>query len=230
MNSNRKRTIIAGALYFIGTIAGLLSIAPAIDASDYLLKASANANQVLFGALSQFIMTIAYVGFALTLYPILRKHMESLALGFLSFRIIAAVLNIIGFIILLLLLSLSQEFVKAGTPDSSYFQTLGDLLRSGRDFVNHVAMILATSVGGLMFYFLLYQTKLIPRWLSLWGLISTIFTILASFLIMFHIIDIITSIYLVLNLPLILLEITLAIWFIAKGIDSNVMNSITEKG
>jgi len=230
MNSNRKRTIIAGALYFIGTIAGLLSIAPAIDASDYLLKASANANQVLFGALFQFIMTIAYVGFAITLYPILRKHMESLALGFLSFRIIAAVLNIIGFIILLLLLSLSQEFVKAGTPDSSYFQTLGDLLRSGRDFVNHVAMILATSVGGLMFYFLLYQTKLIPRWLSLWGLISTIFTILASLLIMFHMIDIITSIYLVLNLPLILLEITLAIWFIAKGIDSNVMNSITEKG
>jgi hypothetical protein len=218
MNSNRKRTIIAGALYFIGIIAGLLSIAPAIDASDYLLKASANANQVLFGALFQFIMTIAYVGFAITLYPILRKHMESLALGFLSFRIIAAVLNIIGFIILLLLLSLSQEFVKVGTPDSSYFQTLGDLLRSGRDFVNHVAMILATSVGGLMFYFLLYQTKLIPRWLSLWGLISTFFTILASLLVMFHIIDIITSIYLVLNLPLILLEITLAIWFIAKGL------------
>jgi hypothetical protein len=163
-------------------------------------------------------MTIAYAGFAITLYPVLRNHMESLALGFLSFRIIAAVLNIIGFIILLLLLSLSREFVKAGTPDSSYFQTLGDLLRSGRDFVNHVAMILSTSVGGLMFYFLLYQTKLIPRWLSLWGFISTFFTILASLLVMFHIIDIITSIYLVLNLPLILLETTLAIWLIAKGL------------
>jgi hypothetical protein len=230
MNPERKRTIIAGALYFIGTIAGLLSIAPAIDATDYLLKASANANQVLLAAIFQFIMTIAYAGFAITLYPILRKHMESLAVGFLSFRIIAAALNIIGFISLLLLLSLSQEFVKAGTPNSTYFQTLGNLLRSGRDFVNHVAMILATSVGGLMFYFLLYQTKLIPRWLSLWGLIGTIFTILASLLIMFHMIDIITSIYLVLNLPLILLEVTLAIWFIAKGIDSNVINVITEKG
>ena len=155
--------------------------------------------------------------------------MESLALGFLSFRIIAAVLNIIGFISLLLILSLSQQFVKAGTSDLSYFQTLGDLLRSGRDFVNHIAMILATSVGGLMFYLLLFKTKLIPRWLSLWGFIGTIFTIFASLLIMFHIIDIITSTYLVLNLPLILLEIVLAIWFIAKGFDSNVMNPITEK-
>jgi uncharacterized protein YacL len=98
MNSNKKRTIIAGSLYIAGTVAGILSIAPAVDAADYLVKASENANQVLFSALFQFIITIVYLGFAITLYPILRKHLESLAIGFLSFRIIAAVLNIIGFI------------------------------------------------------------------------------------------------------------------------------------
>jgi hypothetical protein len=225
MNSNRKRTIIAGTLYIVGTVAGVLSISTAVDAPDYLLKASANTNQVLSCALFQFIMTIAYVGFAIILYPILRKHMESMALGFLSFRIIAAVLNIIGFICLLLILSLSQQFVKTGTPDSFYFQTLGDLIRSGRDFVNHVAMILANSVAGLMFYVLLYQTKLIPRWLSLWGLSGTIITILASLLIMFHMIDIITSTYIVLNLPLILLEIVLAIWLIVKGLNPSAIAS-----
>lgn len=217
MNSNRKRTSIAGVLYIIGTIAGVLSISTAIDAPDYLLRASADASQVLLCALFQFIMTIAYVGFAISLYTILKKHMEILALGFLSFRIIAAVLNIIGFISLLLLLSLSQQYVKSGMPDTSYFQILGDLLRSGRDFVNHVAMIMATSVGGLMFYLLLYKTKLIPRWMSLWGLSGTIFTVFASLLIMFDKIEILTSTYLVLNLPLILLEMILAIWFIAKG-------------
>jgi hypothetical protein len=52
MNANRRITIIAGALYFVGTFAGILSIVPAVDAPDYLLKASANANQVLIGALS----------------------------------------------------------------------------------------------------------------------------------------------------------------------------------
>lgn len=221
MNSNRKRTIIAGSLYIVGTVAGVLSISTAVDAPDYLVKASANANQVLSSALFQFIMTIAYLGFSITLYPILRKHMESLALGFLSFRIVAAVLNIIGFLFLLLLLSLSQQYVKAGTQDLSYFQTLGDLLRTGRDFVNHVAMIFATSVGGLLFYLLLFKTKLIPRWLSLWGLSGTIFTILASLLVMFKMIDILTSTYLVLNLPLVFLEIVLAIWLITKGFDSN---------
>jgi hypothetical protein len=229
MNSNRKIAITAGALYIIGTIAGLLSIVPAIDAADYMIQASANANQVLFGALFQFIMTIAYLGFAITLFPLLRKYKEGLALGFLCFRIIAAVLNIIGFISLLMLLSLSQEFVKIGAPSASYFITLGDLLRSGRDFVNHIAMILSISIGSLMFYFLLFQTKLVPRWLSLWGLVGTIFTISASFLVMFHVIDIITTIYIGLNFPLIILEMILAIWFIAKGFDSNVINSIADK-
>ncbi len=226
MNSNRKRTIIAGSLYIVGTVAGVLSISSAVDAPDYLVKASANANQVLSSALFQFIMTIAYLGFTITLYPILRKQMESLALGFLSFRIVAAVLNIIGFLFLLMILSLSQQYVKAGTHDLPYFQTLGDLLRTGRDFVNHVAMIFATSVGGLMFYLLLFKTKLIPGWLSLWGLLGTIFTILASLLVMFKMIDILTSTYLVLNLPLILLEIVLAIWFITRGFYSNELNSI----
>jgi hypothetical protein len=229
MNSNRKRTIIAGSLYIVGTVAGVLSISTAADAPDYLVKAAANANQVLSSALFQFIMTIAYLGFAITLYPILRKHMESLALGFLSFRIVATVLNIIGFICLLLLLSLSQQYVKAGTQDLSHFQTLGDLLRKGRDFVNHVAMIFATSVGGLMFYLLLFKTKLIPRWLSLWGFTGTLFTIFASILIMFQKIEIITSTYIVLNLPLILLEIVLAIWLIAKGFDPTVRRSLIDK-
>jgi hypothetical protein len=228
MNPDRKKTIIAGALYIIGTLAGLLSIVPAIDASDYLLKASANANQVLSGALFQFVMTIAYMGFALALYPVLRKFKESLALGFLSFRIIAAVFNIIGVVILCQLLSLSQEYVKAGTPDASYFQTAGDLLRAGRDVVNHIAMILSMSVGGLMFYFLLFQTKLIPRWMSLWGLAGTLLTISASLLVLFHVTDIITTAYIVLNLPLILLEIILAIWFIIRGFDPDVMKTIFE--
>lgn len=228
MNSNKRKTTIAGTLYILGTAAGVLSIAPAIDAPDYLIKASANANQVMIAVLFQFIMTIAYLGFAITLYPILRKYKESLALGFLSFRIIASILNIIGFIILLLLLSLSQEFVKVETPDLSYYKTLGDLMRTGRDFVNHFSMIVATSVGGLMFYLLLYQIRIILRWLSLWGFLGNVLTISACILLLFHKIEIISFSNLVLNLPLILLEIIFAGWLIFKGFNLNTTNSIPE--
>lgn len=228
MDSNKKRTIFAGSMYIIGTVAGVLSMAPAVDAPDFLVKASANESQVLLAALFQFLMTVAYAGFAITLYPLLRKHMESLALGFLSFRIIAAVLNIVGFIIILMILSLSHDFVKAGSPASSYYQTLGDLLRSGRDFINHIAMIFAISTGGLMFYTLLYKTYLLPRWMSVIGFAASLLTIAASLLVMFHVIEIITTIYLALNLPLILLETILAIWLIVKGFNAKILNSVAE--
>ena len=169
MNSMRKTTIIAGILFIIGTVAGILSIAPAIDSSDYLVQASLNENQVIIGAIFQFIMAVAYIGFAFSLYPILKTYKESLSIGFIGFRIIAGMLNVIGVIVILLLLVLSQEFINAGEPDTSYFQVIGVLLQSGRDLVNHVGMILMHCIGGFMLYIIFYQTKLVPRWLSGWG-------------------------------------------------------------
>ncbi|NOU47162.1 MAG: DUF4386 domain-containing protein [Bacteroidales bacterium] len=230
MNSNRKKTIIVGVLFIIGIVAGILSIDPVIDSSDYLVKASANANQVITRALLQFLIAVAYASIPIILYPILRKHNKDLALGFLVFRIIAVVYIFFGWTSILLLLAISQEFVKAGTPDPSYFQTIGELGRIGRDMMNHVAMPLVLSVGNIMFYSLLYKTKLVPQWLSGWGLIATVMgSILGSLLVMFQIIGIITPEYIFLTLPTALLEIVLAIWFIAKGFDSKVMDSIFEK-
>ncbi len=225
MNSDRKTGIIAGALFITGTIAGLLSVVSIVEDTDYLIKVSAHENEVIRGVFFQFIMAAVYVGIAITFYPILKKYNESLALGFAGFRIIAGVFHIIGVISLVLLLTLSREFVKAGAPDASYFPALGGLLRAGRDFVNHVAMILAVSLGGLLFYYLLYQTKLVPRWLSGWGLVGTALAISASLLLMFRLVGIMSATYLGLNLPMALQEMVLAIWLIAKGLDPSVIAS-----
>jgi hypothetical protein len=160
---------------------------------------------------------VAYVGMAIMLYPVLKKYNERLALGYVGLRLVAAAFIVIGVIIMFLLLTLSQEFIKAGAPESSHFQTIGELLRTGRDLVNHVGMILVLSVGGLMFYYLLYQTKLVPRWLAGWGIVGTAVTIVASCLFMFPSIDLITSVYM--NLPLALQEMVFAGWLIVKGVN-----------
>jgi len=215
MNTNRKTAILAGTLYFLGTIAGVFSVVPVIDISDYLVRVSGNASQVYSGAFFQVLMTAAYVGMAITLYPILKKHNESLALGYVGFRLVAVAFNVIGVIVLLLLLTLSQEFVKAGAPVSSHFQTIGELLRTGRDLVNHVGVILVLSMGGLLFNYLLYQTKLVPRWLAGWGLVGTTVAIVAGCLFMFGSIDLMASVYM--DLPLALQEIVFAVWMIVKG-------------
>jgi len=58
--------------------------------------------------------------------------------------------------------------------DASYFQTLGDLLLAVRHYAYSVVWPITLSLGTLMFYYLLYQSKLIPRWLSVWGLLGAI--------------------------------------------------------
>lgn len=216
MNADRITAILAGMLYFLGIIAGVLSVVPVIDLPDYLVQISANARQVTSGAFFQFLMMVAYVGMAVALYPILKSHNQSLALGYVGFRLVAAAFIVIGVILLLLLLTLSQEFVKAGAPGSSHFQTIGEILRTGRDLVNHVGMTLVLSMGGILFYLLLYQTELVPRWLAGWGLVGTAVTIVASFLFMFRVVGLTTSVYMA--LPLALQEIAFAVWLIAKGI------------
>jgi hypothetical protein len=231
MNSSRKIAIIAGVLFIIATVASLLSlpfIAP-INASNYLVDVSANGNQVIIGALFLFIAAAASAGIAISLYPILKKYNQGLALGSVGFRIIEGMLGIVGVICLLLLTTLSQEFVKAGAPDSSYFQTLGALIVAVRDWMGDVAGLLAFGLGALMYYYIFYQTKLVPRWLSGWGLIGIILIIVTGMLVMFRVIGPMSTTQVVLAVPIAVQEMVLAVWLIVKGFNSSAIASLSAK-
>jgi len=119
-----------GVLYIVGTVAGIISkvFGPNLNAPDFLANLSANKDQVLIGGLFTFTMAILTVGIPIYLYPILEKYNKALALGHVVFRTIETVFFTVCAISLLTLLTLSQEFVIAGTPDASYFQTLATLL------------------------------------------------------------------------------------------------------
>ncbi|BDS10406.1 DUF4386 domain-containing protein [Aureispira anguillae] len=223
MEPNRKTAFFAGLLIIVGIVSGILSIVPSVESLDYLSKVSAHQNQVLTGALFQFFLVPIYIGFALLLYPILKTHKSNLALGFVGFRIISGVFQLIGIITLPIFILLSQEFLKAETSDLLYFQLLGDSLKLGRDLANHLGVMLATGLGNLMLYSIFYQTKLVPRWLSGWGLGGNILAMLASFLILFGLIDVISSSFAIMTVPLVLQEVVLAIWLMGKGFNLSSM-------
>ena len=222
MNSNRKTAIYAGIFIIMGMVAGVLSVLPEVEGSNYLSEFSANQIKVLIGAFFQFTLVPIYIGFALLLYPILKKYNESLAIGFVSFRIIAGIFQLIGVILLPIFILLSQEFLKSTPADLLFIHTLGDILKLGRDLANHVGMMLATGLGNLILFYIFYKTELIPRWLSSWGFIGNALAMLASFLILFRIIDVIAPHFIVLTIPLVLQEIVLAIWLIVKGFNSSI--------
>ena len=228
MNSNRKTGIVAGILFIFATVVNLLSnvafLKPILDAPDYLSRIFASESQILIGSLLHIIASFACAGIAIALYPVLRKYNEGLALGSVGFRIAEGLLYVFGSIGVLALLPLGQEFIKAGMPGASYFQTLANSLLSMRDWTGILAVI-TFGVGALMYYTIFYQTKLIPRWLSGWGLIAAALCLISGILVMFNIIDFFTPVQIVLNIPIALQEIVLAVWLIAKGFNPSAIAS-----
>ncbi|WKB81763.1 DUF4386 domain-containing protein [Cellulophaga lytica] len=208
---------IIGLFLFIGLIAGVFSIAPSIDSANYLTEATTNSNQVIIAAIFQFIMSLVYLGIAILLYPIVKQFSLSLSIGFLSFRILAVTLSILGTILMLGLLILSDNYVKGTSINFIEIQTLADILKSSRDTVNHIFMILILCIGNIMLYVIFIKSKLLPKWISIWGITGAVLSIIASGLVLFSILDIITVEYIVLNVPTAILDIVLGIWLMFKG-------------
>ncbi len=222
MNSNSKTARIVGVLFLIAMGTSLLGInllESILNAPDYLINVSANSTHVILGALLEFICAIAIVGIAVMMFPILKKHNEALALGYVGFRIIESVATFISDISPLSRITLSQDYVQAGAPDASYFQTLGTLSMAESFWANEMLAI-AFGLGALIFYYLLYKSKLIPRFISVWGLIGVTLQLTGSLLDMFG-----HSAGMIIYLPIISNEIFLAIWLIVKGFNSSAIAS-----
>ena len=225
MNTGKKIAIMVGVFYIAGTVAGILSLVftePALNAPDYLMTISENSNQVVIGALLELLMGIAVAGIACTVYPVLRKYHPSIAIGYVGARFVEFVICIVGVISLLTLLTLSRGFVQAGTQDASSFHTLGELLLATRDWGGHGILDVAVfPLGALIFSYALYQSKLIPRWLSGWGFITAILYWIPGMLVMFALISPLSTHMIVLQAPLGLQEMVMAVWLIVKGFNAS---------
>jgi hypothetical protein len=233
MNSDRRLARVAGVLFILATVAGLLGSAltdPILGAPDYLAGISLSRGQVTLGALLSFVAAVASASIAISLYPVLKKHNEGLALGAVGFRLIEGVFYIVSATGLLSLVTLSQEFVRAGAPSASYFQTLGTLIQATRDWAGFGLAVIAFCLGALMYYFVFYQSRLIPRWLSGWGSIGAALLLSVVLWKMFGEGPVsISGSSLLLVLPIFLQEMVLAVWLIVKGFNSSAIPSESAK-
>ena len=221
MSSNRRIAVVAGVVFVIATLAGVAGAAivrPLLSAPDYLVQIAANENRVILGALLQFIGGVACAGIAIALYPVLRTHNEGLALGSVAFRTIEGALYVLIAVCTLVLLTLGQEAASAGTVGTSASQVAGDVVKSGREWLGPVT-VLSFGLGALMYYWVFFQSRLIPRWLSAWGLVGVILVAVSAVLVMFQVIASFSTAQVVLAAPIGLQELVLAVWLIAKGFD-----------
>ncbi|WP_308530915.1 DUF4386 domain-containing protein [uncultured Paenibacillus sp.] len=209
-----KAERVAGVLFLLSTGAFLVGsgiLDPILHQTDLLAGLGSNRTSVFTGLFLEFINAIAVVGIAMLLQPTLKKYHESFAFGYFASRVMESALLMISLIGPLLLLGLSQQSVPAGASGDSYLQTLGSLAVETHDLLFDFAM-LVLSLGSLLFCSTLYQSRLVPRWLSVIGLIG--YTgLLASSALSLAGLDVGEILY----IPGAIFEIVLPVWLILKG-------------
>jgi hypothetical protein len=230
MNAYKNIARTMGILYFLGTVSGILSrvvTGPISSAPDLLASISANGNQITLGALFVLTMGLALAMIPVIGYPVLRKYSEILALGYVVFRgALEGVWYVAIFVSWLLLLPLSQVY-RAGSPDASNLRVLANVLLETRELA--VFGMIVFCLGGLMFYYLLFQSRLVPQWLSGWGFIALMMNIAAGVLVMFGFFGPTSPISDVLQLPIFLQEMVLAVWLIVKGFNPSAIAALSAR-
>jgi hypothetical protein len=214
MNTNKKTAMMIGILFIIGTASGMLSnvfMGSIFDDPDYLIKLSTSSSQIIIGVMLVLIMAFALAMIPVVLYPVFRKHNETLALGAVVFRGVLETVTYVGIVISwLLLLSLSREYATSELMEAQNFRVIGTMLQKAAHWNSQMVSIVF-SIGALFIYCNFYQSKLIPRWLSVWGLIGALLYIACPIFAMFGL-DI-----MILMAPLALQEMVMALWLIVKG-------------
>lgn len=224
MSTSRKIAIVVGVLFIIGTasgIAGKLLAAPILHAPDYLVHASANENQVIIGALLVFVMGAAIALIPTVLFPVLKRHNESLALAYAVLRTLEVVTFLVAIPCWLLLLTLSEEYATAGAPDTPYFQAFGTLIQ-GAEGWNDRIMVIVFSLNALILNYILYRSRLIPRWISGWGLVGAALHLVEGSLgMMFGSIGVVSVLETLAFPGIALQEMVYAVWLIVKGFNTS---------
>ncbi len=225
MDSNRKTAITTGILILTVLASSILSgsFSGSIDDPNYLIAVSEDESQVLIGVIFMVTLTVSVVAIPIVLFPVLKRHKERLALGYVVARIFEGLFDVVIYgIVPLLLLTLSIEFVGAGAPVDSYYQTSGALLLALRDWAGVVEQF-PYGLGVLILNYALYQSELVPRWLSVWGLVGGALILTMGLLRLFGYPVIFLAI------PIILNELVLAVWLIVKGFNPSAMASESAK-
>ena len=212
MSAERKAAVWIGVLYIIGTVGLVLSMivtGPVLAGPAVLARVAAQPNQVAIGAVLVLVAGVSLAMVPVVFWPIGKRYNETLAMGCVVFRggqeMVVYIATALGWLVLI---ALSAE------PDAG---PLAGLVRTAEAVAWDQLVAIPFAVGALMFYTLLYRARLVPRWLSTWGLAGAALYIVPPLTSMFGL-----SVGFLMA-PLALQEMVLAVWLIAKGFNETAI-------
>lgn len=210
MSIVKKESIIIGVLFIIAiftSIIGGLIIESVITVDGYLETLSVRYTTLMTGVILELINSLAIIGIATLLYKYIKKLSGQLAIAYFGIRIIEAMSCMLAAIFAMTLITLSKDFSIIDSANLGVFEHV--IIGERNDMIN-VLVPIVFSLSGLILYYALYKTSLVPKFIPLWGFIGIMLMIIMN------IFDI-GNFQMILALPIILNELFLGFWLIIKG-------------
>lgn len=210
-----KEAKTAGVFYLVAMTAslagGLFFIEPVLSASNVLSILPAKVSAINIGVVLEVVNGLCVLGIAACFYSVFKEYRVSIAQGYMGIRIIEAVLCIFAAFIPLLLTGIGNAYLHNAQYDANTLNALSIFLLNTREQLVAVLVPVFFGLGAFLLYYTLLKTRLVPAFLSIWGLVA-VCMILANTLIKLP--EVISP---VMALPIIVNEIFLGSWLIAKG-------------
>jgi hypothetical protein len=218
MTSLRKTALVAGVFYLI-TFISVPTVAlygPVKNHRDWILSSGSHTG-VLVGGFLEVIMALACVGTAVTLYPVVKRQNEGVALGFVAARVLEAVMIFTGVVSLLSLVTLRQDLGGAAGANAAALVTVGASHVAVYNWTFLLSQTLMPGINALLLGSLMYRSRLVPRVIPVMGLIGGPLLIIAVFATLFGQHSSLTGLAGLPVIPVAAWEFSLGVWLVVKG-------------
>ena len=220
MKSARRTAIVAGIFFLITevtAIGGMLLYGPVLGNPDFIVSASADDTAVLGGAFLEVLLAIAVVGTAVTLYPVIRRQNEGMALGHVAGRLLEAAIIAVGAISLLAVVTMRHALAGTSGAEAATAVTIGQSLVAVHDWTFVFGPKLALGVNTVLLAYLMYRSRLVPRAIAVLGLIGGSLIFASGTAVLFGAYEDLSIPGVVAAAPVFAWEVSVAIWMIVKG-------------
>lgn len=222
----RRTARIAGILFiltFVTSIAARLMFIDGLGGSweDLHFTGTTSETTMYLAAVFEFALIVTNIGTAVVLYPVVKRHSEGLALGYVTARIMESAFIMVGLLSLLAAVTLTQDLAGAGAAEAASMMTTGETLVSTYEWSFLFGPGLVVGFGnGLILGYLMYRSELVPRRMAMLGLVGGPLLIVAFLGVLFDVFEMGSAAQALLMVPEIIWEASFGIYLTVKGFKS----------
>ncbi|MGH3510453.1 MAG: DUF4386 domain-containing protein, partial [Nocardioidaceae bacterium] len=226
LDPTRSHARAAGIFYlltFVSSIPALLLIGPVLHNPGYITGGGQDT-RVIWGCVLDVVNALTAVGSAVALFPVVKRQNESMALGFITSRLMEAAVVMIGVVSLLAVVTMRQDY--AGAADATSLLTTGHALVEVRNWTFLLGPGLMPAINAVLLGTLMYRSRLVPRIIPTVGLIGAPLLLGSVLATLFGVFDQISPAASVLALPVAAWEFTLGCWMTFKGFNRSGVRAL----